>query len=133
MAHWLQQAGKIRAGRKPEPDILAELFRSSAGQFTCPECGHIGLMVALDEEDNGDWPGPRPCSDCGRPIPAERLEAVPGTTLCSACQQRDESGGPPAQVEYCPKCGAPMELRLTRTPGISRYVMACTASPPCRR
>jgi hypothetical protein len=132
MAHWLQRLGKIRAARKPEPEILAELFRAAAGQFTCPECGHIGLFVAPDEEDDGQWPGPRPCSICGKPIPQERLEAVPDATLCMACQARDESGSPPGEVEYCPKCGSPMEIRLGRSPGISRYVMTCTKNPPCR-
>lgn len=30
------------------------------------------------------------CSDCARPIPAERLEALPYATLCVHCQSRRE-------------------------------------------
>jgi RNA polymerase-binding protein DksA len=32
------------------------------------------------------------CQDCGRPIPAERLQARPEATLCVDCQRRMESG-----------------------------------------
>ncbi len=34
---------------------------------------------------------PRPCKRCGSEIPAERLDAVPGTCLCVKCSQ--EVGG----------------------------------------
>ncbi len=34
---------------------------------------------------------PRPCKRCRAEIPAERLEAVPGTCLCVQCSQ--EVGG----------------------------------------
>jgi RNA polymerase-binding transcription factor DksA len=30
-------------------------------------------------------PDDRLCAICGEPIPAKRLEAVPGTTTCVAC------------------------------------------------
>lgn len=132
MAHWLERVGKIRPGRRPELEILAELFRASLSLFVCPECGQIGLIATPAEDDETDWPGPHPCSACGKPIAAERLQAIPGTTLCAACQQKEESGAATGEVEYCPKCGAPMALRLSRTPGVSRYVMACTGNPPCR-
>ncbi len=34
------------------------------------------------------------CMDCGRPIPAERLEALPYATLCVTCQSKRERGNP---------------------------------------
>jgi RNA polymerase-binding protein DksA len=34
------------------------------------------------------------CQECGRPIPAERLEARPEATLCVDCQRRLEQGRP---------------------------------------
>lgn len=30
------------------------------------------------------------CTDCGAPIPVERLEVMPATRYCIACQQRHE-------------------------------------------
>ncbi len=27
------------------------------------------------------------CEDCGKPIPAKRLEAIPGATRCVKCQE----------------------------------------------
>lgn len=37
-----------------------------------------------------------------------------------------------AAPDYCPRCGGPMELRLSRSGGITRYVLVCAANPPCR-
>ena len=32
------------------------------------------------------------CGECGEPIPMKRLEAMPWSTLCVACQERQERG-----------------------------------------
>jgi RNA polymerase-binding transcription factor DksA len=34
------------------------------------------------------------CLDCGRPIPTERLRALPATTLCVECAREDETTHP---------------------------------------
>lgn len=130
---WLRAAHKVRPGREPEPDILYEVFRGSAGQLTCPQCGQRGLSAREIEESDRDWPGSPLCAGCRRPIPRERWEALPGTRLCATCQQREETGGGAEAAEYCPRCGSLMELRLSRSAGLTRYVMTCTANPPCRR
>ena len=39
-------------------------------------------------------PGGRECSECGRPIPAKRLRALPGARTCIACQRELERGRP---------------------------------------
>lgn len=131
MARWLVQAGKLRSKGWPEREVLVELFRTSASAFVCPECRHQGMIAAPAAEDL-DWPGPVYCASCRRPIPRERLEAIPGTKLCAACQGAEESGHGRVETEYCPRCGAPMALRPTRGGGLTRYRMACTATPPCR-
>lgn len=131
VADWLRQAGKVRPGREPEPEILFEIFRGSAEQFTCPDCGAAGL-TATEVTEDFDWPGERACQGCGRPIPAERLEALPDAQLCARCQQAEEQGLPLGPVEFCPRCGAPMAVRQSRTGGVTRYVLACTSTPPCR-
>ena len=132
MVHWLRRVQKVRAGREPEPEFLVEVFRSAAAGFCCPRCEQTGLAAMPVTDDNCDWPETRPCSACGKIIPPERLQAIPGATLCARCQQDEEHGAGPTEVEYCPKCGAPMALRLSRSSGVTRYVMNCTAHPPCR-
>lgn len=132
MARWLRAAQKVRAGREPEVEILAELFRSNARNWSCPQCGRTGLAVATASDDDA-WGDEPLCTECRKPIPRERLEALPGTTRCAACQQKQERGEGPEEVEYCPRCGAPLALRLSRTGGLSRYVLVCTGNPPCRR
>ncbi|NQT39130.1 MAG: TraR/DksA C4-type zinc finger protein [Planctomycetes bacterium] len=128
---WMLRARKIRDGAPPEPEILCELFLAAASALTCPECGGAGLAVA-EVDDGGDWPEPAACQGCGRPIPAERLEVLPGAELCAACQQDEEQGRGPKEVDYCPRCGSPMEVRASRGAGITRYLLVCTAIPRCR-
>ena len=132
VAGWLRKAGKLRRRDEPEREILYELFRAAAGGLACPDCGTTGLVAGPPLEDKTDWPGPKPCSSCGKPIAPERLEAVPGTALCAACQQQEELGRLKTETDYCPKCGAPMELRPSSSGGLTRYVLVCTANPPCR-
>lgn len=129
---WLRQANKVRFGREPEPEILGELFRATAGQLKCPRCGHFGLTASRAPDDDLDWPGEVPCAVCGKPIPAERLQAIPSAKLCAACQNHEETGGSTGEPEFCPRCGSRMALRLSKSTGITRYTMSCTATPPCR-
>lgn len=131
VARWLRDAKKVRPGREPSYEIMTELLRSIAGQMKCPGCGRTGLAIG-PARDDAAWTDDVICSSCNRPIPPERIEAIPGARLCAACQRADESGGL-SEVEYCPRCGSPMELQLSRSAGISRYVMVCSGSPPCRR
>jgi predicted RNA-binding Zn-ribbon protein involved in translation (DUF1610 family) len=113
---------------------MVELLIAAARKLTCPECGASGLAASGEiDEDNGDWPQARPCDACGQPIERERLEALPDAEYCAACQRRIESGQPAGgAVEYCPKCGAAMTLRLSKSAGVARYKLVCTGSPPCR-
>ena len=48
----------------------------------------IGIRRVLDQARSGRpaASGPRDCGRCGRPIPAARLDAVPGAELCTGCQ-----------------------------------------------
>lgn len=132
MARWLAKARKLRPGREPDAEILAELFRVAAPGLACPACGETGLAAGLPEEDRFDWPGGRNCEACKKAIPRERLEALPEAVLCAACQRDEELGRGKTEPDYCPRCGSPMELRLSRAGGITRYALACTAQPPCR-
>jgi len=48
------------------------------------------LRLALERVDDGDY---GLCTECGEPIPARRLLAVPDATTCVACQARLERDG----------------------------------------
>lgn len=127
---WLRKLGKLRPGREPEEEILYELFRAAVPQLACPQCGGRTLQRVAASRD--EWSDEPLCESCRRPIPAERRQAIPGTRRCAACQGNEEAGRLPAEVEYCPRCGSPLALRLSRRAGLARYVMVCTAHPPCR-
>ncbi len=131
VARWLHSAGRLRRDQQPELEIMHEILKGIAGELACPDCGRQGLLAAVRSDDD-DWPEARRCEGCGQPIGAERIAALPDAVLCADCQQREESGRATGKVEYCPRCGAVMELRLSRKAGISRYTMQCSGNPPCR-
>ena len=129
----LRRIGKVGPRSQPDWEILAALLLASTSQIECDGCGRRGVLAGPAESPDAAWPDVVSCEACGKPIPPERLEALPGTTLCTACQSNDERGvRRPEAIEYCPRCGAPMEPKLSRDRGITRYLMTCTAVPPCR-
>jgi DNA-directed RNA polymerase subunit RPC12/RpoP len=132
VVRWLRRAHKLRARSQLDLPVLYEVFRAAVPQFVCPNCQGRGLALAAAEDDRADWPETRRCEACGKPISWERLHAVPDSTLCAACQREEELGRGPAEIEYCPKCGAPIKLRPNRAGGVTRYVPTCTGNPPCR-
>jgi transposase-like protein len=126
MTDWLLRHRLIKRTSDIDTDMLAELFRSSAGKFVCPQCGQSDLAASPSAPlDSEAWGEARKCETCGAAIPPERLEVFPETRLCVACQNRDERGELTATPEYCPRCGSAMELSQSRGSGITRYVMTC--------
>lgn len=54
------------------------------------ETALLRARAALHRE-GPEWIDGRPCCrECGEPIPARRLEALPGVGLCRACQEERE-------------------------------------------
>ena len=127
MAARLRRVGKLRRAAEPELELLEELFKSAAGEWSCTACGGLGLTVrpAAEEEDE-QWGGSRPCEACGKPIPAERVELFPHIKVCVTCQGKSESGQDLSAPEYCRRCGALMKMRQSRAGGVTRYVMTCS-------
>ncbi len=125
-ARWLSAAGRLKSKSEATREELRELALALAPQIACDACGELRLTALLVEDDPADWPEARRCEECGQLIPSERLEVFPQTTLCTACQGRDERGEQSGEVEYCPACGSPMVLRLSRGAGIRRYAMECS-------
>lgn len=105
--------------------------------MTCPICKEKRLAArpsdAAAESDDGDWQAAAICEVCREPIPPERLVAIPGAKRCAACQEKAEAGTlDDTEPEYCPQCGAIMEIRVSRGSGITRYKRFCTGEPRCR-
>jgi hypothetical protein len=131
MLDCLRNARLVRRGVEPERELLGELFRVSAGKFSCPQCSAVGMRVrAVDDPVDEDWGMARRCEGCQQPIDRERLEALPDTRLCTKCKAGDECGAPSGPAEYCAKCGEIMVTRPTRGAGVTRYQTVC---PSCRR
>jgi hypothetical protein len=128
----LRSYGHLRRTKEPDEALLRELLHGAAPQLVCPDCGMLGLRVAPYADDD-DWAEARRCEACRKPIEPERLEALPGATRCLACQRQAESA--PAEQfepEYCPRCGAPLILKVSQGAGTTRYKLFCTGSPACR-
>ncbi len=131
MADWLRRHRVVKSTTDADTDVLVELFRTSTGRFTCPQCGAKSLIASPSEQlDDEAWGESRKCESCGALIPAERVEIFPDTRLCVACQKRDDRGELTGPAEYCPRCGAVMVLKRAGGAGVTRYVMAC---PACRK
>lgn len=141
---WLQVAGRdemhralvqaklAKPGYIPDPELLTELLATAAPRLPCGGCGRPGIIIRpCAEDDEAQWEWAPVCELCKKPIPPERLEAIPDARTCVACQQKDERGEA-AEVEYCPSCGSLMAYRTSRERGVTRYVLVCTAYPKCR-
>lgn len=130
----LRLLGQLRREPHPADELLAELFLDAARRMTCPVCKEKRLVATPADlaDDDGDWQSALLCEVCREPIPPERVEALPGVKRCVTCQGKTEAGVAVEEPDYCPRCGARMEIRVTRTAGITRYRQFCTGHPPCR-
>ncbi len=131
----LRLVGVLRRDSDPDEAVLAELLPGAAERMTCPFCKRIGLAAseAVDEFGDDDWQAAVLCESCREPIPPVRLEGFPDSRRCVAGQARSGSGEPePDEPEFCPRCGALVELRVSRGGGLTRYKRFCTGTPSCR-
>ncbi len=128
--------GVLRRENDPDDATLAELLPEAAKRMTCPGCKRIGLATFDAEEANDandDWQAAVLCEKCRKPIATERLEVFPDSRRCVACQSKAESGeAEEDEPEFCPRCGALIELRVSRAGGLTRYKRFCTGVPACR-
>jgi hypothetical protein len=139
VARRLRKIGLLRRSPNPPDDLVSELMRVNSRRLTCDQCQRVGLGV-VGADDTGpagfslgdDWQQARICEICRQPIPEERLAVLPNATRCVACQDAADRGKEPAAPEYCPKCGALLELRVSYRGGIAHYRQFCTGLPPCR-
>jgi hypothetical protein len=133
-AQRLRLIGLLRRESEPAEDLVEALLVESAPRMTCPLCKEKTLFARPSEcEDASDWQAAVLCEVCREPIAPERLEAIPGAKRCAACAMKAESGQI-AEVEpdFCPHCGALVQLRVSHGGGLTRYKRVCTGDPPCR-
>lgn len=130
----LRAVGAFRRSAEPPEELVREVLRSHGPQLACDRCKETGLSVRVDAagDDAGEWDQVVLCEICRQPIPPERLEFNPRATRCAKCQDAADRGQSQAEPDYCPRCGAIMELRVSRGGGITRYKLFCTGNPPCR-
>lgn len=129
----LRLVGSLRREKDPDETVVSELLADAAPLMTCPSCKSRGLSVLdADLDEDADWQAAVLCEICRQPIPPERLDALPETRRCVACQGKSEAGQLADEPEFCPKCGSLVELRVSRGAGITRYKRFCTGNPPCR-
>jgi hypothetical protein len=133
----LRIIGLLRRDKDPEEDAVGTLLVEAAPRMTCPLCKEKRLTACPSADDAAatadDWQAAVLCEVCREPIAPERLEAIPGAKQCAACQGKSETGRlPDSEPDYCPNCGAVVEVRVSRGSGITRYKRVCTGEPPCR-
>jgi hypothetical protein len=130
----LRRIGLLRREKEPAEDLVETLLVEATPRMTCPVCKNKHLRAQPYQADEaGDWHEAVLCETCRGPIAPERLEALPGARQCAACAAQAEAGQQPGcEPDYCPNCGALVELRVSRGSGITRYKRVCTGDPPCR-
>lgn len=133
VARRLRALGLLKRAANPPDELVRELLATHLGRLSCDACESVGLFL-IDEpgDDDGDWQQAIVCEVCRKPIPPERVEIFPDASRCVACQDIADRGAEPDEPEFCEKCGALVELRVSRGDGITRYKRFCTGNPRCR-
>jgi len=123
----LRSLGMLRREAKPAEEVVLALAVEKLAKLTCTNCGAAELQRSeageFDDDgfddEAGDWPAARCCELCGAVIPAERLAIFPSASRCVTCEDEPAS----EDREFCPRCGAVMQLRLRRAR--SQYELHC--------
>ncbi len=144
LARRLRTLGLLRRSPHPPTELVSELLRVNAHRLACDTCHSVGLAIveaddggplvmnSSSEDTDGDWQQARLCQICREPIDPDRLEIFPDAKRCATCQNASDQGAEADLPEFCPKCGALLEMRVSRGGGITRYKQFCTGQPPCR-
>lgn len=71
-----------RANREYDQDALFQQLGQARAELNLV----LEALARIAEESYGE------CAECGRPVEAKRLEAVPWARCCLACQEKHDSG-----------------------------------------
>lgn len=85
----IEAAGELSGYEDHPADVASETFEreKDLAMAEAAEATLGRVNSALDKLDHGTY---GVCDSCGRPISAQRLEALPFATLCLECQERSE-------------------------------------------
>lgn len=88
----ISHAGDGREGMGDSADIASDdIERELSSQLASLESRELGRVeAALDALRGGRY---GTCDDCQKPIPINRLQALPYSTTCVDCQRSEERGG----------------------------------------
>ncbi len=122
---------KVARGRESPATQFERVWVKYAQSFPATEGGNAEFENVMHE---------RLCHACNKPIPVERLEIFPDTTLCRNCQESLESGelGSENSIEpVCPRCKerglhSKLVYRQARDAEIGGYFLGCSRFPDCR-
>ena len=117
---YLRSKGKFRRDTRPDMDAIMTLF--AADPPLCPDCLSTEVVFSPVRDDEG-WGEVRCCEVCRSPIQVERLEVFPQTKRCVNCQDLPAEHG--ESPEFCPKCGAVMQLQHGASGRGSNYQYRC--------
>ncbi len=132
----LRLAGHFRREREPDEETVAVLLVESTPLMTCPLCKEKRRSRGLRLNRTlmmVPTIGKRQCCAifvASRSIRSEWRRYLGRSG--AACQGKAESGQLTEEPDYCPNCGALIEVRVSRGSGITRYRRVCTGEPPCR-
>ena len=128
MLRSLQSAGKLKRSKDPPQAMVVELFHATIGEIRCTDCGGFAYEASPVATWDDDAHSIKRCETCGAAIDPDRLEIFPETTLCTACQRKQEANPSGSEEpEFCPRCGAIMKLRGSSR-GVAKYILSC---PDC--
>lgn len=116
-------------------EFQEKLLESLPKNFVCSQCKGKAVQFLIREEIKPieeEFELAKICIQCEKPIPIERLEAVPGTVRCVSCQGKLESGetDKPKPV-FCKKCKSVMVWRMTKNIRPAKYFLGCSNYPKC--
>ena len=115
-------------------DSLLDGIKTSQNRFRCTECNSRKVEVVKSKD----------CENCGEKVSAGRIYALPSTTLCVNCINKDEEKiEDEDDVEDCPRCKkkgikSPLVWRErkiedpTRDFSTNRLFLGCSRYPSCR-
>lgn len=117
-------------------DAVRAAICASLSRLRCASCDARRAKWVEYEADASGSESRQPavaCEVCDVLIPPARLDAVPGTTRCVACESLTEGGVErKAAPCNCRRCGASMCWRVRRIEEPVQYFLGCSRFPACR-
>ena len=111
-----------------EFEDLEKFLTLHSHKFLCSKCNSKKISTQIYDSELA-----KVCSRCHKPIPLERLAAIPNVLHCVRCQEAIENGEDlKDEEEKCDRCGDKMEWRIRQSILPVKYFLGCSNYPRCR-